>query len=155
MVGKIFRAIRYVLLRKFLSKNEEKQIIDKIKKIESTTNTEIRVHLATKKVKNVGIDAHETFERIGMMKTKERNGIMMYINLRNKEFVVIGDEGIHQRLPKHFWQDMVDAVQIEFKKGKFTEGIINAIEKLRTPLEKFFPKTPTDTNELPNEISKE
>ncbi|MEO8217217.1 MAG: TPM domain-containing protein, partial [Acidobacteriota bacterium] len=52
-----------------------------------------------------------------------------------------------------FWDKVVSRIGISFREGRFTEGIVAAIDDAGALLELHFPYERTDVDELPNEIS--
>ena len=74
----------------------------------------------------------------------------------SRAFAVIGGSGIHEQVGDAFWIEARDAARANFSEGKFTEGIVAAVDRLGGALALFFPKTgPGDTNELPDEVSED
>lgn len=139
---------------KFFAPEEEQRIIDAIRSVESRTTGEIRVHLEHKSEGNVLDDAVRVFQQLNMHKTKARNGVLIVIAPAEKQFAIIGDEGIDHVLPDNFWEEERDLMVAHFKKGAFGEGVAKAIEKIGEKLCAHFPLLDTDNpNELPDDIS--
>lgn len=137
----------------FLSKSQEQNIIDAILKAEKNTSGEIRVHLE----KTTSI-AHferalEVFHTLEMNKTDQRNGVLIYIAVEDKKFVICGDEGINSKVAADFWESTKEVIQSHFKNGDFHLGLIDGISIAGQQLKKYFPFQADDTNELSNEIS--
>jgi len=139
--------------RHFLSDEDEQKILEAIARAEKNTSGEIRVHLQRNKKGDVMRNAVETFEKLEMHKTALRNGILFYIDIDKKEFAVIGDKGIHEKVGKEFWEKLADILKEHFQKGDYAGGIIRAIDETGKQLKKYFPYQPDDVNELPDEIS--
>ena len=141
--------------KKFFSPEEETRIIAAIKEAELQTSGEIRVHLA----KSCGGSPHEAavkvFEKIGMIRTAERNAVLFYLALKDRKFALIGDKGIHERVGADFWEKVRDAVQHDFRKGEFAKGLVDGIRRSGGELARHFPRRADDKNELPDEISKD
>ncbi len=141
-------------MKNFFTPEEEKKIVSAIGEAESKTSAEIRVHIARRCSGSPYDEAIKVFERLGMTKTAERNGVLIYLDLRHHRFAVIGDIGIHQKLPPNFWEKVRDAMQEDFKKGEFVQGLINGIRSCGDQLGQHFPRKRDDQNELLNEISR-
>jgi uncharacterized membrane protein len=137
----------------FFSAKEKTKIVQAIEAAEKKTSAEIRVHLERKAKNDVVRHATEVFERIGMAKTANRNGVLFFMGVKSKRFSVIGDEGIHQQVPIQFWQDVVDVMSQKFKSDEFAEGLIEGIRIVSEKLAHYFPYHAGDVNELPDEIS--
>jgi uncharacterized membrane protein len=131
-------------------------IVEAINRAESKSFGEIRVHLHHGPVSNALEAAKAAFKKLGMDKTLHGTGCLLFLAPESRAFAVIGGSGIHEKVGDGFWAEARDAAQGRFAEGKFTEGIVAAVEKLGDALTVFFPKgAAADTNELPNEVSEE
>jgi len=137
----------------FFSIGEKEEIKQAIFQAELNTSGEIRVHIENTCSGNVLDRAAFLFKHLGMNKTHLRNGVLIYLSIKNRQFAIIGDKGIHQVVPEKFWDHIKEAVIKDFKEGKFKEGLIAAISETGKHLEKHFPYQKNDVNELSNEIS--
>jgi len=137
----------------FFTREEQIQIRDAIKKAEGETSGEIRVHIETKLSGNVLDRAAWIFKHIRMHETENRNGVLFYLAVRNKEFAIIGDGGINSRVPENFWDKTKNIIQKHFRTGKYSEGLIDGILIAGEQLKEHFPHKKDDRNELPDEIS--
>ncbi|WP_242134574.1 TPM domain-containing protein [Aestuariivivens marinum] len=138
----------------FLSEKEEQEIIESIRIAEKNTSGEIRVHIEKKAKGNTFNRALEVFHYLKMDNTKDKNGVLIYVALEDKTFVIYGDKGINDVVPNNFWDSTKDIIQAHFKKGHFKQGLVEGILKAGQELKKHFPWHHDDTNELPNDISK-
>lgn len=138
----------------FLTAQEEEEIVDAILKAERNTSGEIRVHIEAHTRLDHYQRAQEVFHLLKMDNTKEENGVLIYVAVNDKKFVICGDKGINNIVPPDFWQSTKDVIQEHFKKGNFKEGIVAGILSAGKELETHFPWRSNDTNELSNEISK-
>jgi uncharacterized membrane protein len=142
--------------KKFFTKEEEAQIVAAIQEAEKTTSGEIRVHLTKEiKVDDPVKEAIRIFNVLKMYKTKERNGCLILIGLKNKKVAVIGDKGINEKVGENFWEDVVELIVSGFKEGNYVQGLSKAIIRIGEKLKLYFPYREDDVNELPDEISKE
>ncbi|HXU46796.1 MAG TPA: TPM domain-containing protein [Thermoanaerobaculia bacterium] len=119
---------------------------------EAKTSGEIRVTIARFFWGDVRRVAERAFDRLGMRNTRERNGVLLFVVPSRRRFVVLGDEGIHARVPPGFWDEVAAALSSHFKKGAFTEGIVAALENLGDQLGTHFPRREDDVNELSDEV---
>ena len=101
----------------------------------------------------VGLDrAMEVFNTLEMEKTEHRNGVIIYIAVKDQQLAVFGDEGIHQKLGIDFWQTEVGKMLKAFNSENFAEGIIHIIGEIGNALYIHFPYNRSDKNELPDDI---
>lgn len=137
----------------FLTSKEENEVVNAILKAEKNTSGEIRVHIeATAKIDHFS-RAQQVFHFLKMDNTKEENGVLLYVAVTDKKFVLYGDKGIDKAVPRGFWDTTKAVISSHFKKGDFKQGIIAGILKAGKELETHFPWHHNDTNELSNEIS--
>ena len=138
----------------FLTQEEEQEIVQAIQIAEKDTSGEIRVHIE----KTTSIDAFdralEVFHLLKMDETQLKNGVLIYLAVDDKSFVICGDEGINDVVENDFWNSTKDAIAVHFKKGDFKQGLIDGILKAGEQLKTYFPYQEGDVNELSNEISK-
>jgi uncharacterized membrane protein len=137
----------------FFTKEQKARILEAIKTAENETSGEIRVHIETSFTGDVLDRAAWIFKKIGMHATGNRNGVLFYLALINRQFAVIGDRGINAVVPPDFWDKVKEKLQVNFRAGKFTEGLVEGILQAGTQLKTHFPRMKDDINELPDEIS--
>lgn len=138
----------------FLTAEEEKQIIEAIRTAEKNTSGEIRVHIEKTTKIDVYERALEVFHLLKMDNTKLLNGVLIYVAVEDRNFVIFGDEGINNVVDDDFWDSTKNIMQAHFKRGHFKQGLVDGILKAGKELETYFPWEVGDKNELPNEISK-
>lgn len=137
----------------FVEKLDKQKIVDAIASAEKQTSGEVRVHVQpTVRGADIRTIAERTFERLGMTKTAERNGVLLFIASEDRRFAILGDRGIDAKVPGGFWDEIAAKLTIRFKNGEFTDGIVEAIGAAGENLKKFFPRSDADVNELPDEI---
>jgi uncharacterized membrane protein len=142
------------IVEDFLTAEEERDIIFTIRESEKNTSGEIRVHIERDSELDPFERAMEVFHYLKMDNTKQQNGVLIYVAIDAKTFVIYGDQGINDVVPTNFWDSTKDIMQSHFKANRFKEGLIEGILKAGEQLEKHFPWIHGDTNELLNEISK-
>ena len=138
----------------FLSKEDEQEIIEAIKTAELDTSGEIRVHIEKTAKSDAFNRALEVFHYLKMDNTKEQNGVLIYVAVEDRTFVIYGDKGINDVVPDDFWDSTKDLIQSHFKSGHFKQGLVEGILKAGEELKKHFPWQDDDINELSDEISK-
>lgn len=138
----------------FLTPQEEQKIVDAILKAEKNTSGEIRVHIEPSSKINHFSRAQQVFYFLKMNNTKDENGVLLYVAVEDKKFVIYGDTGIDKAVPKGFWDTTKEIISSHFKEGNFKQGIIDGVLKAGKELETHFPRHHNDTNELSDAISK-
>lgn len=137
----------------FLSKEEEQAIVEAIRVAEKNTSGEIRVHLEKSTSTDALARAVEVFNLLEMHKTKDSNGVLFYVAVKDKVFAICGDKGINEKVPADFWNSTKDIIASHFKSGNFKQGLVDGILKAGEQLKHHFPYQDDDTDELSNEIS--
>jgi len=138
----------------FLTTIEEQEIVEAIRVAELNTSGEIRVHIEESSKGDATNRALELFHNLKMDNTKLQNAVLIYVAITEKNFVIYGDKGINDVVAPNFWDSTKDIIVSHFKKGNFKQGLVDGILKSGEQLQKHFPYSNLDTNELPNEISK-
>ena len=136
----------------FLNQLQHDDIVAAIRDAEKKTSGEIRVFISHKKVEEPVAAAQSQFERLGMVKTRERNGVLIFIAPQSRAFAVIGDEAVHRKCGEVFWRELAAEMTGHFKRGEFTQGIVHAVHKAAELLAQHFPHSPDDRNELPDAV---
>lgn len=134
--------------KEFQKQINESRILFAIREAERKTSGEIRIMISDQKVQDPVQEAQKIFVREKMDRTRERNAVLIWIAPVCQKFAVIGDQGIHEKVGNEFWSQMVQKVGEAFKKGCFTEGLVQAIETVGEGLAKYFPRKTDDQNEL-------
>ena len=139
----------------FLKALDDARIVAAIQQAEARSRGEIRVHVAEGEVPDAQAAARADFPRLGMTRTAERNGVLILVAPESQTFAVVGDQGIDERCPEDFWASVVETMREHFREGRFTEGLVAAVERVGDELARHFPRKPgeTDRNELPDAIS--
>jgi uncharacterized membrane protein len=137
----------------FFSQSEKEVIKSAIANAELNTSGEIRVHIDNK-CSGIPLDnAIKVFERLKMHETELRNGVLIYVAIKDKKLAILGDKGINEAVADDFWDDIKNNLVESFKVEKFTEGLVQAIERSGAQLKSHFPFQSDDTNELSNDLS--
>jgi uncharacterized membrane protein len=139
----------------YFSKFDSDRIVAAITAAEKGTSGEVRVHVTRRVPRNLEERAMRRFHLLGMAKTAERNGVLIYIAPRARQFRVLGDTSIHEKCGAPFWTEVASAMEASFRRGEFTEGVVLGVERVGEVLGRHFPRKSDDRNELPNEIDEE
>jgi uncharacterized membrane protein len=138
----------------FLTKEEEQVVVDAIRIAEKNTSGEIRVHIEKETSIAVMDRAVEVFNQLEMHKTKDANGVLIYVAVKSRQFAICGDKGINEVVPDDFWDTTRNIMANHFKNGNFKQGLVDAILKAGEKLKHYFPWEDDDANELSDTISK-
>lgn len=139
--------------QKFFSEQEQEELVKTIKDLELKTTAEMRIHPENYCLSEPLNRAAELFEELGMSETAEKNGVLLYIAVKDHKFAIIGDSGIDQKVSNDFWQNVAHELTEAFKRNDFFGGTRSAISQVGKELSRFYPYQKGDENELPDELS--
>ena len=137
----------------FFTREQQDTIVRAIGEAEHATSGEIRVHIETSCKADVLDEAAWLFRKVGMQKTADRNGVLIYLALKERKFAIIGDTGINSVVPLGFWDSIRDHMKQRFSENMYTEGLTEGIIMAGMQLKEHFPRTRDDVNEITDTIS--
>lgn len=145
------------IIYNFFNDDELLRISNKIKEAEKNTSAEIVVVIKEKRKlfenkKAIGELAEDEFIRAGIANTADKTGVLIFILLSEKQFYILADEKISDKIPQQTFDLIANEMSNQFKSGKFSMGIIYCIDKLNELLSRDFPIKPDDIDELSNKI---
>jgi uncharacterized membrane protein len=138
--------------RDFLNQLRHDEIVAAIREAETKTSGEIRVFISRKAIDDPVPAAQAHFIELGMDKTREHNGVLIFVAPRAHKFAVIGDAAVHARCGDEFWTQLAQEMSSHFRKSEFTIGIVHGVQKAGELLANHFPRRPGDSNQLPDEV---
>jgi putative membrane protein len=92
------------------------------------------------------------FYNSGLYRTREENGVLIYLSVFERRVVVLGDRGIHNRMGNPHWNEVRDRIIRGIRAGRAREGICEAIDLCGKALAQHFPRRADDVNELSNQV---
>jgi uncharacterized membrane protein len=126
--------------KRFINQLPHDTLVEAIRDSERKTSGQIRVLISHKSVADPVCAAQKEFARLGMAKSPERNGVLIFVAPRSRKFAVIGDAGVHAKCGDVFWQELAEAMTGYFRKSEFTEGITHGVSKAGELLAEHFPR---------------
>jgi uncharacterized membrane protein len=138
--------------KKLLRAIDQDKVKAAIERAETQTSGEICVSVAPLFWGSVEKAADKAFVRMGMVRTKLRNGVLFFVVPSRRRFVVLGDQGIHDKVGQEFWDSVAAILSAKFREGDFTGGLVRGIEEVGNQLSKYFPFAEGDRDELPDDV---
>ena len=140
--------------KEFFTEEERQAIIDAIRDAERMTSGEIRVFVESRCSYMDAIDrAAELFLTLKMNMTNDRNGVLLYAAMDDRQLAILGDEGIHKKVGNEYWNADLQKMISKFDKENYADGIKTIIADIGAALTHHFPfNKNTDKNELPDDI---
>jgi len=137
----------------FFTDEDHQRIVAAIRAAEKRTSGEIRIFVESRCSYVDAVDrAAEIFFGLKMEKTEDRNGVLLYIAIKDHQLAIFGDKGIHEKVGTAFWNNEVKKMLSEFSKHHYADGIINIVTEIGEALVTHFPYENEDRNELPDDI---
>jgi len=137
--------------RTFLRRLDAPAVEQAIARAEARTSGEIRVSIARFFVGNSRRLAEHAFRRLGMHATQDRNGVLLLIAPSRRQVVVLGDAAIHALVGDAFWTEIAARVVTRFREGRFTDGVVGAVDAIGEVLARHFPAG-AEAGDNPNEV---
>jgi uncharacterized membrane protein len=140
--------------KEFFAFDEKERIVDAIRAAEQQTSGEIRVYTESRCRFVDPLDrATELFWALKMDATKDHNGVLVYVAMKDKQFAVFADQGIHEKVGQAFWNKEVAVMKKHFINAKPADAIVAVVTDIGQALKTHFPyDRENDKNELPDDI---
>ena len=140
--------------KEFFTEEERERIVQSVRNAERMTSGEVRVFVESRCRFVDALDrAKELFFQLKMDKTTDRNGVLLYVAMKDHQLAVFGDAGIHTRVGDEYWVCELNKMIKIFNRDNYAEGIQQCVEDIGSALHQYFPfNNDTDKNELPDDI---
>ena len=138
-----------------LNREEDHRVVEAIRQAELNTSGEIKVHIENRCKGDVEERSLVVFNRLKLNETQLRNGVLIYLAVKDHKFAILGDEGVNNVVEEGFWNDIRDLMASAFKEGRFADGLEQGIQRCGEKLKAYFPYQSDDINEITDEISYE
>jgi uncharacterized membrane protein len=94
--------------------------------------------------------ARMLFAHYRVWDTEENCGVLIYINLADRQVEIVADRGVGQAVEATEWQALCKGMTQGFAKGEFEQSTIAALAQLNTLLRRLYPDDGSTHNELPD-----
>lgn len=137
-----------------LTDSDKQLLVEAIQLAEKNTSGEVRVYVESKVGKGDALSrATQIFFKHKMNETKDRNGVLVYVAVKDKKLAIYADQGIYEKVGVEFWYSQVQEMTGHFKSMNYVQGISTVIKEIGQALHNHFPYDKVnDTNELSDEI---
>jgi putative membrane protein len=95
--------------------------------------------------------AFAEFYSSGLYRTRESNGVLIYLSLLEHRVVILGDRAIDEKMGNR-WDEVRDTIIRGIRDGKAREGVCTAVAICGRALAEHFPRRPDDQNELSDRV---
>jgi uncharacterized membrane protein len=121
-----------------------------VEEAERRTSAEIAVSIAPFFFGGVDRAAHRAFAKLGIARTRRRNGVLVFVVPARHAVVVLPDDGAAAHLDDSVWTRVALFIASAFARSDGTAGLVDGIAQLADELCRVFPPEPGKIDELPN-----
>ena len=94
--------------------------------------------------------ALELFSLLNVWDTEENTGVLVYIQLVDRDIEIVADRGIAKLIPQAQWDAICRRIERAFADGRFEEGAAAGLGEIGDLLATHFPAGAENPDELPN-----
>lgn len=137
----------------YFSFQEKETILNAIHSAEHASSGEVRVYIESRCHFVDPVDrAKEVFHRLRMEATRERNAVLLYVAMKDRQLAVWGDTGVHEKVGDAFWSAQIKHILHHFTQDHYALGIAHIVQEIGQVLGHYFPHIDGAKNELPDDI---
>ena len=92
------------------------------------------------------------FKAAAERRTVGRTGVLIYLSMGEHRAEIVADEAIVKVTTPECWADAMASLVGEVREGRPVEGMVAAVEQVGEVLTQHFPRSSTDTNEIPDKL---
>jgi uncharacterized membrane protein len=92
--------------------------------------------------------ALEVFSLLRLWDTEERNGVLIYLLLADRDIEIVADRGV--KVAAAEWEAICRSMESALRRGEFPQAALDGIAAVSRLLEREFPPRGADRNELPD-----
>jgi uncharacterized membrane protein len=94
--------------------------------------------------------ALEVFSLLRLWDTAERNGVLIYLLLADRDIEIVADRGASAKVTGEEWEAICRSMEAELKHRRYGEAVVRGIDAASGLLARHFPRRALDRNELPD-----
>ena len=94
--------------------------------------------------------AIEIFSQQRLWDTENNNGVLIYLLLADRDVEIVADRQVHVKVGSHEWESICRTMETAFRQADFQRGVIDGIRAVTRHLDRHFPASGANPNELPD-----
>src|SRR5262249_4249115 len=94
--------------------------------------------------------ARRAFARLRVAATRERNGVLVFLQPSRRRFVILGDDAVHARVGQAYWDALAARVCDRVRGADLTAAVVDIVADVGRALAQHFPATGPKENQLPD-----
>jgi uncharacterized membrane protein len=93
--------------------------------------------------------ALEVFSLLRLWDTDERNGVLIYLLLADRDIEIVADRGLNIVQPAE-WEAICKTMEQALRRGQFQTALVDGVQAVSRMVARHFPRRAGDRNELPD-----
>jgi hypothetical protein len=126
--------------RGFFTDDEKAAIARAIAAGRERSTGRLRVYIDKSAGPDIMARVQAIFAQLGLGGAADKNGVLLYVAVREGGLAILGDTGINAKVPEGYWDRVRDTVQDHFRAGDFLGGVLYFIENVGRELHRYFPR---------------
>lgn len=94
--------------------------------------------------------ALDVFSRLRVWDTEENSGVLLYVQLVDRDIEIVADRGISSKVEQAQWDAICHRMEEAFRARRFEAGVLEGIAEITTLLTTHFPARRENPDELPD-----
>jgi len=90
------------------------------------------------------------FSDLHVWDTEENTGVLVYLQLVDRNFEIVADRGINACVEQQKWEAICRRMGTAFREGRHEDGVIVGLREITALLAQHFPARADNPNELPD-----
>lgn len=142
-------------LRSHLFEEDLDRIAAAIGEAECETSGELRVHIISRLLpfENPRKRAIREFFRLGVDRTKDGSGVLLFLAVRSGRFEIVADRAINEKVGGEAWNEIAVEITSHIRENGIGDGLEHGVRRIGSFLSRHFPIQPDDVNELLDEVT--
>lgn len=92
--------------------------------------------------------AIEVFSNLGVWNTTDRNGVLLFVQLADRDIEIVADIGLNDKVPQADWEVICRKLEQQFSSANFVSGLKQAIIEISAVLATSYPTKGGTINEI-------
>ena len=131
-------------VKHFLNALEHTRVHQAIKAAEEGTSGDIMVYITHKRVEDPLAAANQEFRKLHLETATTKDSFLLFLAPKSQKFAVVGGTALHDKVGQAWWDHLSALLTRHFKEGRYTDGLVAAIEEAGHKLKAHFPAQATD-----------
>jgi TPM domain len=93
--------------------------------------------------------ALEVFSHLRIWDTDERNGVLIYLLLADRDIEIVADRGLNV-VQAAEWKAICRNMEQSLRRGEFQQAMVDGVQAVSRLVARHFPRRAADRNELPD-----